>query len=478
VLDGEGFATRMHQDLSVWVTLDDELLFHSPSIHEHQGLHVLTVTPSREGVLKFWADDGSAEHHDHREVPADQDRGPSSSQVPATPTGFVKQVVVTAGASAPQQLPKTDPWIDAFAKEADFLGALPHGAYPAWRLGMGDTLPFTALLTMQDQSGRLLLSAWLGPQEAEVTRPAHIGNNPIRALFAPHPASPQTFFTEERRSGVTTSGVPAPSHPFLPDAEVPDCAAVDGRLTLDPNSLVGDNAVAWQEWSDLRVHYLDHQRVEDPEPSLLRFTVTTWPLKRSADLVVVTDHPMGYVSMGGLQEGNHVILIEEDKGQGFRSVCMKMFHILPGPPEELAGHLEAVLDVDRSTVKVDLWSVGVDSGLLPHYEFDVHVVRLADDLPAQLVWRGKLHGHDGQVSFAMGDLLRGEYEMRVFPSPQDAATPPLSASGEGFVYPFEVEAVADDAGTHDQQPVPVPGFVVFLACLLSALWLRGRARRR
>ncbi len=158
--------------------------------------------------------------------------------------------------------------------------------------------------------------------------------------------------------------------------------------------------------------------------------------------------------------------------------CLLEFTILPNT-DDVPGQVVADLQVQDRSAEIR-FTPQRDGTALPHYEFDTRVLRLESHQdPARLVWKGKLHGHEGPASFRLDDLGPGDYEVRTYPSPQDVGTPPVSADGDdGFVFRFHIDgppALPAPPPAPPPEQAPAPALAFALAALGGCLtWLRRR----
>lgn len=434
-IEGEESAYEGHVNIDVRVELDGHLLFSTASVHEHDGVHTLTVTPPAAGTLQFVAvrDGEVAGRHDVTVLPTAHNE-----------TGF-----------------------------------------PEARVGWGpDSLSAAAgveaarLLEQRDSMGRLMLSGWVfGDQEIEYRNSGTADASP-RAWFASLPGAPESRGAIRVEADAMALPMVQPSLNSLPD--LPACGP---HLVTDPNTLAPEGRV-WQAGSDIRVTMLTG---DGPTTyTFFRGPVDpgSLPSPPPVDFRATVDDPFGQLTFNPGGPGPGWLLVERGDTR-----CQVEMAIVPAPADG-SGAVEAALEPRPVGQRIEFTPYGADGATLGHYEFDTRVLRVADDHgPGRLVWMGKLHGHGGMVGFDLHNLEPGTYEVVTYPSPQNLDVPTVATDDpDGFLYTFEVaphadetaaaqaapwtredESSIDEAGAEQEAP-----FGLLLLPLLVALFLRRR----
>lgn len=415
---------RGHVDVRVEVWLDDELLWESDSLHEHDGLHTLAVAPPRPGTLRVVA----------------QPKGQEAVEatVPVASADSSRLAEVSLQASDDVAL------VNITLEAAEGMAAL-------WDL--------------RDSSGRLHSSHWAGAGQAVHVR--HGARDAALAVLVHGtqqgpPGLVHLDGTLPAQEQGLTGSFPDPT---VAAAAWPDCRDAGIQVVLDPNPAanVGGTPV-WQEWTDLRVSAPD-----TTGPVRYWLEGASGPDARTVRNVTVPGPANEWTTRTDL--GPQSLYAETIAG-----TCKRDLVITPGLAAE--GHLDAGLQTGDGSAAVVLRAVGPDGKPLAHYEFDTRVWRNdTADQPGRLVWKGKLHGHAGEAAFTAHGLEPGRYTMQVYPSPQDAGTPPLATDDpDGFRYTFQVEAAdtqeSADAAQEDASFAPL----ALVALAVLAATLRGRTR--
>lgn len=439
-----------HVNVPLTVYLDDQMLWTSDSVHEHDGFHGLVITPPTAGTLRFVAGEahvGGGKAHGHQGAAMDR------NAYTAEPSKTIERTI--------EVLPSVplNTTLDPFADEE--LEAKHGHVHSAWKMG-NHGLPFGYLTDVRDPAGRLIGSAYgiHGAGEPSIGHGSTETPATVSFLFTPDPTEPVWYHGREISTEVTPDRETAP---FVNPTDAVDarCDLADTLVITDPNS-ARDERLIWQEWSDIRIALLDIKHKGHYDLGDRPRTHYSLP---ASGLSLTPGDPFRQIAFRAPTPGDHSLYIGQDDVE-----CKIRFTILPNPNAPV-GIVEEAIHVDNDTAHVGLAAVHPDGHALGHYEFDTRVFSLGDD--TRLVWQGKLHGHDGAVSFKLAGLAPGDYAVVTYPSPQDMDTGPVATDDpEGFRYGFTIDHTITTGGPADIDtfaPVPGPGLVLTAFALLGVV---------
>jgi len=446
VASRDPLALSGHAEVPVRILLDDVLLFESRSVHEHDGFHPLIVTPPRPGVLRLEAS-------------------------PEGGTPVVQEIRVEAGTAA-GAAPRSD-FENLTAPAVPRAGGTEVGLEGYHGLE-AQPWGFDVQHDVRDAQGRLLLSGRGGvstvlPFLGDAV-PAWAVRTTATARSAPGTDGGETV-------GLRSLDTPvghAPQEDMAVRAMLPAAADCPSPPVLDPPSILAEG-LAWGPWTDVRVAF------PEGSPGSLASLEERGPLGGATLWRRGLDDPWGSVTFRAPGPGSYRLVLDG------ATPCALPFEVtaagspLPGvpglPADPVApGTVEAAIGMDGADpgrVGITLTPKGPDGALLPHYEFDLRIVRPGDARGegGLLVWQGKLHGHDGRAALTLGGLEAGTYRVEAYPSPQDADGVPVATDDPGgFVWAFEVSAGAEAQRAENA----VPSAVALPAVLVAWALIRRR----
>ncbi len=402
-----------HTNMRIEAWLNDTLLFETDSVHEHDGLHTLAITPPGPGNLRLIA-------------------YPNDATDPITTT-----------------LP-----IHAAATDHDPTNLNLEQDGPHIRLTgleFGDAL---ILFDARDLQGRLVASHWSHLPSYWMV-PATPGIS-VRAIVS----TPNQFqileipeLNLDALGMVIASGGPCPFSHLVTDPESP----------TTPKT--------WNVWSDIRLSYLRPLSELEPIPTLS----TTGPAGRPPTghaLVVLPAGPVPHFTFRQPEPGTYKLSMSVNLQE-----CLEPFTLTPGtqsPPGTLDMQVATEDHAATLTMKslaADGSTLGhyeFDTRVLQDQD---------EQNPGRIIWQGKLHGHGGEATATFHNLEPGNYTVHVYPSPQSIGEPPLATDNpDGFVVHFTVpEDSLQDDGTSTAKDTPAPGtLTVIMAILGIALFVLRR----
>lgn len=413
---------HVNVELTVW--LDDVRLWHSTSVHEHDGFHSLMVTPPTAGELRLEASAGGEE----------------------TITKAIEVLPSEPDPTLQDHVAWTEPYHEAGTAGMDTL-MVPSGAeHP---LGVG------GVVDVQDGAGRSLLSTWTHELPA-FYYDENWGAQQAWFLLtgATHTPAP------ERDVGLNAASMAldhvAPDYgivPAQPELPIDSTSCQDEGVTLvfDPESHQ-PQGLGWDWDTDIRLSVPD-LGADPTADHRTRFQLDRLgPEEDAAIFKASADDPWGQLTFRAPEPGTYELHVDDGSSQ-----CSVRFDVTGPGSDPLGltadaspepGTLEVETDVNGSTVVVELHAKLAGGDPNTHFEFDTRVYREGTD--GLLAWKGKLHGHGGDASFSMAGLTPGDYVVQVYPAPQDEGAPPLATDDpDGFRYTFSVAQPAADAVTQD-----------------------------